>query len=109
MTLAQYEPVRAEIYKRYGVKAKPVAPKTQPKPTTSSTGQVLRQGNRGDAVRQLQNMLAKKYFYPDKGAKNNGIDGIYGAKTKNAVERFQMISGLSVHGIAGKATYNKLK
>lgn len=86
-------------------KGKPVKVAT----TQAWTGQVLRQGNRGDAVRQLQNMLAKKYFYPDKGAKNNGIDGIYGAKTKNAVERFQMISGLSVDGIAGKATYNKLK
>ena len=108
MTLAQYEPVRGEINKRYSVKPKPVAPK--PKPAAQAwTGQVLRQGNRGDAVRQLQNMLAKKYFYPEKGAKNNGIDGIYGAKTKDAVERFQMISGLSVDGIAGKATYNSLK
>ena len=108
MTLAQYEPVRAEINKRYGVKAKPVAPK--PKPAAQAwTGQVLRQGNRGDAVRQLQNMLAKKYFYPDKGAKNNGIDGIYGAKTKDAVRRFQSVNGLAQDGIAGKATYNKLK
>lgn len=88
-------------------KPTPVAPK--PQPSSSWTGQVLRQGNRGDAVRQLQEMLAKKYFYPDKGAKNNGIDGIYGTKTKNAVERFQLINRLSVDGIAGKATYNKLK
>ena len=78
-------------------------------PAQAWTGQVLRQGNRGDAVRQLQEMLAKKYFYPDKGAKNNGIDGIYGAKTKNAVERFQMMNGLKVDGIAGPATYRKLK
>ena len=88
-------------------KPTPVAPK--PQPAASWTGQVLRQGNRGDAVRQLQNMLAKKYFYPDKGAKNNGIDGIYGANTKNAVERFQSVNGLAQDGIAGKATYNKLK
>lgn len=108
MTLAQYEPIRQEINKRYGVKAKPAAPK--PKPTSQAwTGQVLRQGNRGDAVRQLQNMLAKKYFYPEKGAKNNGIDGIYGAKTKGAVRRFQSVNGLAQDGIAGKATYNKLK
>ena len=88
--------------------AKPVAP-PKPQPTQAWTGQVLRQGNRGDAVRQLQEMLAKKYFYPDKGAKNNGIDGIYGANTKNAVERFQSINGLKVDGIAGPATYQKLK
>ena len=59
--------------------------------------------------RQLQEMLAKKYFYPDKGAKNNGIDGIYGAKTKDAVRRFQSVNGLAQDGIAGNATYNKFK
>ena len=84
-------------------------PAPKPKPVSAWTGQVLRQGNRGDAVRQLQNMLAKKYFYPEKGAKNNGIDGIYGAKTANAVRRFQSVNGLAQDGIAGKATYNKLK
>ena len=99
------------IVEEGAVKAVPKpSPAPKPKPAAQAwTGRVLRQGNRGDAVRQLQNMLAKKYFYPDKGAKNNGIDGIYGAKTKNAVRRFQSVNGLAQDGIAGKATYNKLK
>ena len=98
------------IVEEGAVKAVPKpTPAPKPKPVSAWTGQVLRQGNRGDAVRQLQNMLAKKYFYPEKGAKNNGIDGIYGAKTANAVRRFQSVNGLAQDGIAGKATYNKLK
>ncbi|GIN47799.1 hypothetical protein J25TS1_10530 [Bacillus paralicheniformis] len=43
---------------------------------------------KGTAVRQIQEALAALYFYPDKGAKNNGIDGYYGPKTANAVKRF---------------------
>lgn len=41
---------------------------------------------KGTNVRQVQNALAALYFYPDKGAKNNGIDGIYGPKTKAKIE-----------------------
>lgn len=84
-------------------------PNPKPKPKQAWTGQVLKQGSRGPAVRQLQEMLSAKHYYPDKGAPNNGVDGIYGAKTKNAVERFQLINGLSVDGIAGRATYNSLR
>ena len=94
-------------------------PKPTPKPTPKKSkwnykggkwiGQVLREGDYGPQVKQMQEMLAKQYFYPEKGAKNNGIDSYYGAKTKNAVERFQLIKGLEVDGIAGRDTYNKAK
>ncbi|QGX65945.1 hypothetical protein GPA07_11020 [Bacillus sp. ms-22] len=40
----------------------------------------------------MQEALAAVYFYPDKGAKNNGIDGYYSPKTENAVKRFQLTS-----------------
>lgn len=30
---------------------------------------------KGTAVKQIQTALAALYYYPDKGAKNNGIDG----------------------------------
>ncbi|WP_420469317.1 N-acetylmuramoyl-L-alanine amidase, partial [Bacillus licheniformis] len=50
---------------------------------------------KGTAVRQIQEALAAVYYYPDKGAKNNGIDGYYGPKTANAVKRFQLMHGLS--------------
>ncbi|WP_269321170.1 peptidoglycan-binding protein [Bacillus sp. MBGLi79] len=53
---------------------------------------------KGNDVRQIQKVLAALYFYRDKGAKNNGINGVYGPKTANAVKRFQLTHGLSVDG-----------
>ncbi|ATI77414.1 MULTISPECIES: peptidoglycan recognition protein family protein [Bacillus] len=64
---------------------------------------------KGTAVRQIQEALAAVYYYPDKGAKNNGIDGYYGPKTANAVKRFQMMHGLSADGIYGPKTKAKLE
>ncbi len=43
---------------------------------------------KGASVKQIQKALAALYFYPDKQAKNNGIDGVYRPKTANAVKRF---------------------
>ncbi|MCY9153737.1 N-acetylmuramoyl-L-alanine amidase [Bacillus haynesii] len=63
---------------------------------------------KGTAVRQIQEACAALYFYPEKGAKNNGIDGYYGAKTANAVKRFQMMHGLTADGIYGPKTRAKL-
>ncbi|MEC1034677.1 peptidoglycan-binding protein, partial [Bacillus paralicheniformis] len=63
----------------------------------------------GTAVRQIQEALSALYFYPDKGAKNNGIDGYYGPKTANAVKRFQLMNGLSADGIYGPKTKAKLE
>ncbi|MCY8064325.1 N-acetylmuramoyl-L-alanine amidase [Bacillus spizizenii] len=64
---------------------------------------------KGDDVRQIQKALATLYFYPDKGAKNNGIDGVYGPKTANAVKRFQSVSGLTADGIYGPKTKAKIE
>ncbi|OIS75914.1 N-acetylmuramoyl-L-alanine amidase [Bacillus licheniformis] len=64
---------------------------------------------KGTGVRQIQEALAALYFYPDKGAKNNGIDGYYGPKTANAVKRFQLMYGLSADGIYGPKTKAKLE
>ncbi|MED1122463.1 N-acetylmuramoyl-L-alanine amidase [Bacillus atrophaeus] len=64
---------------------------------------------KGAAVKQIQKALAALYFYPDKGAKNNGIDGVYGPKTANAVKRFQLMHGLPADGIYGPKTKAKLE
>ncbi|QJC96253.1 N-acetylmuramoyl-L-alanine amidase [Bacillus mojavensis] len=56
---------------------------------------------KGADVTKIQKALADLYFYPDKGAKNNGIDGVYGPKTANAVKRFQSVNGLTPDGIYG--------
>ena len=63
---------------------------------------------KGTSVRQIQEACAALYFYPDKKAKNHGIDGYYGSKTANAVKRFQMMNGLSADGIYGPKTRAKL-
>ncbi len=64
---------------------------------------------RGEAVKRIQTALAALYYYPDKSAKNFGIDGAYGAKTANAVKRFQSMYGLKADGIYGPKTKTKLE
>lgn len=64
---------------------------------------------KGEKVRQIQKALAALYFYPDKGAKNNGVDGVYGTKTANAVKRFQTMNGLTPDGIYGPKTKAKIE
>ncbi|MCY9242105.1 peptidoglycan-binding protein [Bacillus spizizenii] len=87
------------------------------KPSSKKTSYALPSGiykvtspmRKGDDVRQIQKSLAALYFYPDKGAKNNGIDGVYGPKTANAVKRFQSMYGLTPDGIYGSKTKAKLE
>ncbi|UZD74774.1 N-acetylmuramoyl-L-alanine amidase [Bacillus siamensis] len=64
---------------------------------------------RGEAVKQIQTALAALHYYPDKSAKNFGIDGAYGSKTANAVKRFQSMYGLTADGIYGPKTKAKLE
>ncbi|MEC1621074.1 peptidoglycan recognition protein family protein [Bacillus mojavensis] len=61
------------------------------------------------AVEQIQTALAALHFYPDKKAKNFGIDSYYGPKTADAVRRFQLMNGLKADGIYGPATKAKLE
>ncbi|WP_338712557.1 N-acetylmuramoyl-L-alanine amidase [Bacillus pumilus] len=64
---------------------------------------------KGSAVKAVQQALASVYYYPDKGAKNNGVDGYYGPKTADAVKRFQLMHGLAADGIYGPKTKAKLE
>ncbi|MCY8310593.1 peptidoglycan-binding protein [Bacillus vallismortis] len=90
---------------------------SSPKPSSKKTSYALPSGvikvtspmTKGTKVRQVQNALAALYFYPDKEAKNNGIDGVYGPKTANAVKRFQSVYGLVADGIYGPKTKAKIK
>ncbi|MEC1627596.1 N-acetylmuramoyl-L-alanine amidase [Bacillus mojavensis] len=87
---------------------KPSSKKTS-YPLPSGVIKVTSPMTKGTNVRQVQNALAALYFYPDKGAKNNGIDGVYGPKTANAVKRFQSVSGLTADGIYGPKTKAKIE
>ncbi|KYD05425.1 hypothetical protein B4144_2033 [Bacillus atrophaeus] len=61
------------------------------------------------SVTQIQKALAALYFYPDKSAKNFGIDGYCGAKTANAVKWFQSMYGLADDGVYGPKMKVKLE
>lgn len=63
---------------------------------------VLRKGNKGKDVEQLQELLNKLGF-------NCGeVDGNFGTKTETAVKAFQTAKDLEVDGIVGKNTYAAL-
>lgn len=67
------------------------------------TGQSLRKGDKGSAVRDLQVMLKEAGFDPGQP------DGIFGARTEQAVRDAQKAYGLAVDGIAGPATFKALR
>ena len=62
---------------------------------------ILRQGDQGEAVRELQRRLSEKGF-------TLNADGIFGAKTAAAVKAFQKAAGLTQDGIAGPNTWAAL-
>jgi N-acetylmuramoyl-L-alanine amidase len=65
---------------------------------------ILKRGSRGTGVKQLQNALNAVNF------KCGKVDGIYGAKTEDAVRRFQMVYlPYEVDGVYGPNTMKKLK
>lgn len=82
---------------------------TTPKGKYPLPNGIVKQGAKGDKVRQIQTALTAVYFYPDKGAKNNGIDGMYGPKTADAVRRFQSVYVGQVDGIYGPNTKKALE
>jgi hypothetical protein len=57
---------------------------------------VVKRGDRGDAVRQVQRAL------------DLAVDGVFGAQTERAVRRFQKRKGLAVDGVVGPATRDAL-
>lgn len=67
------------------------------------TGQVLKRGDKGLAVRDLQVMLQAAGFDPGQP------DGIFGQRTEQAVRAAQKELGLVVDGVAGPKTFEKLK
>lgn len=74
----------------------------EPMVSIQASRPTLRQGDRGAAVRELQNELRKDGFNP------GPVDGIFGAKTTAAVRAFQAKKGLVVDGIVGPKTWAAL-
>lgn len=67
---------------------------------------VLRQGDRGIAVRTIQYYLNFVGQFNDSLTIDIAEDGIFGSATKRAVEAFQRYYGLTVDGIVGRNTWN---
>lgn len=78
------------------------APEAEPAATSAANRPVLRLGDRGDAVRQLQERLKGLGFY------NGPVDGIFGEQTETAVKQAQTDNNLTVDGIVGPATWGAL-
>lgn len=70
----------------------------------ASSMPTLRNGDRGDYVKQLQQLLISIGY--DLG--KFGADGKFGDKTEVAVKHFQKKNDLTVDGIVGKRTWAKL-
>lgn len=71
---------------------------------SSTTGRraTLRMGNRGQGVIYLQQCLSARGY-------RLAIDGIFGARTLEAVRAFQADNGLAVDGIVGAKTWKALQ
>lgn len=81
------------------VTKQPVKPKAPIKASTTLPTGTYKKGSKGNAVKQIQNALNKLYF------KCGTADGIWGAKTTDALKRFQSIyTPHDVDGIYGVAT-----
>ena len=63
---------------------------------------LVRQGSRGQAVRQVQTLLIEQ------GWLQGSADGICGNQTVDAIKSFQKAKGLTVDGICGNGTYSVL-
>lgn len=75
---------------------------TQEEKTVTVTLTMLQRGSKGAQVKTIQILLNAK------GYSCGEVDGDFGAKTDRAVRAFQKAKGISVDGIVGKDTYNKL-
>ena len=71
-------------------------------PITLNGCPTLRKGARGNITKLLQEKLVSL------GYNTNGVDGIFGSGTDNAVRLFQKSNKLLVDGIVGKNTWRKI-
>ena len=87
----------------YSSSAKPASGSSSSAGSATTGYRLLYWGCKGDAVKRLQQALLNAGYKQARTA-----DGIYGQWTYDAVKAFQKDHGLSVDGIAGKNTQNKL-
>ena len=69
-------------------------------PPTSGSHPMLRQGDRGSAVKRLQSIMRSNGYW------HSGNDGVYGETTAQAVMAVQKVHGLARDGICGPNTWS---
>jgi hypothetical protein len=80
-----------------GAAAPPAEEQAEAQKQQASSGDVVvKRGDRGDAVRQIQQALGV------------AADGVFGAQTERAVKRFQKRKGLAADGVVGPQTRDAL-
>ncbi|MEN6348596.1 MAG: peptidoglycan-binding protein [Syntrophomonas sp.] len=67
------------------------------------SGRVLKLGDKGNDVKELQQMLRTLGYYQNKA------DGYFGKKTEQAVINLQQDNGVTADGIVGPVTFNALQ
>lgn len=68
---------------------------------------ILKKGSKGEQVKTVQRVLRMR-GWKDGNGKALEIDGSFGAKTEYAVKSFQKGKGVTVDGVVGEKTWNKL-
>jgi peptidoglycan hydrolase-like protein with peptidoglycan-binding domain len=69
----------------------------------------LKKGETSEGVEILQQALSDLGFSMPKSINRSGIpDGIFGSETEATVKAFQARQGLTMDGIAGKETFDRL-
>ena len=98
--------VRDDVAKLMGDSSSvtPTSPSSSVTPSPSSSG-LLRKGDEGSAVKELQENLIKLGYSCGKW----GADGDFGNDTLKAVLKFQEDHHLEVDGVVGSATQNAIK
>ncbi len=66
--------------------------------TVFANAATVKVGSRGTVVKTIQTKLKRWGYY------TGSVDGVFGAKTKSAVQLFQRKNGLTTDGIVGSAT-----
>ena len=69
---------------------------------------ILKKGSSGAAVKTLQRLLRELKYVNSDGKTYITVDGSFGSNTEAAVKRYQKNAGISVDGIVGAKTWNRL-
>lgn len=94
----------AAAQKAAGTTAKQPAA-SKPATTEKKSGDTLRKGDKGDAVKEMQRLLIAGGCKLEK----HGADGDFGNETLEALKAYQTTHGLAADGVCGPLTWKSLK